>query len=103
MKSCRDCVDRERLRKSWMSCSSAGSRWSKNARRAGGGRTLTETNELRTVGKNAAMRLVEPDYKELMRQAHQKWINERTPEAERAFNKALAAAVADDRAKRNDQ
>ena len=40
------------------------------------------------------MRVVEPDLNEMLLHTHRRWINERTPEAETAFNKVLAAVFA---------
>ena len=39
------------------------------------------------------MKLVEPDYSELLVQAHRRWILERTTDAGDAFDRAVLAAI----------
>jgi hypothetical protein len=46
------------------------------------------------------MKLVEPDYATLLLEAHRRWINERTAEAQDAFDRVLWAAVKADVAAR---
>lgn len=39
------------------------------------------------------MKLIEPDYNYLLEMAHRRWIVERTPAAEAAFDRALLIAI----------
>ena len=47
------------------------------------------------------LRLVEPDYHEILTLAHRRWINERTVAAAEAFDRALMAAIHADRVRRS--
>jgi hypothetical protein len=49
----------------------------------------------------SGLSVVASDYREILRIAHRRWINERSPAAADAFDRALRAAVEADRTRRN--
>lgn len=49
------------------------------------------------------MKMVEPDYGEILRLAHVRWLDERSAAASQAFERALMIAVAADHDQRNRQ